>query len=329
MLSFSRGYIMYCFNCGKEIANGMNFCPFCGTRIDTSAALPKNESAKENKLYDIILLESGNAKLNLIKHVKETHGLDLSEATKLVGSNLPVISENLSFDAAIELATKFEEQGAKLDVAEHGLPYTPPTLTTQTSPPPKSSIKADPRATSATADSRKKKHLAARIIELSSEIVFSIAALLVMFLPTVSFDESKISMVKYVLQTIPKIKSLNIYSVYYLFSIIAFVYVLIIAIRSIIILVRCAKRVVSFETVYATEVLDAKPENVETFLKNKKRSHRGMAFELIGDALVFFFSCGYISTKIPAGLIVVGVIIVIHLILNAVAKHISQSANQT
>lgn len=48
---------MYCFNCGKQIVNGSNYCPFCGTKLtnDTLNYTSNDQSAHEEQKNEQVL----------------------------------------------------------------------------------------------------------------------------------------------------------------------------------------------------------------------------------------------------------------------------------
>lgn len=46
---------MYCYNCGKEIEDGLNFCPFCGKdlrSLNVKKIQPKTHEENEKKEAD-------------------------------------------------------------------------------------------------------------------------------------------------------------------------------------------------------------------------------------------------------------------------------------
>ncbi|MCM0582543.1 50S ribosomal protein L7/L12 [Weissella diestrammenae] len=72
------------------------------------------EAAKTE--FDVELTSAGNAKVQVIKAVREVTGLGLKEAKDLVDNAPSVVKEGLSEDEANELKAKLEEVGASVTV---------------------------------------------------------------------------------------------------------------------------------------------------------------------------------------------------------------------
>ena len=72
--------------------------------------------AEEKTAFDVVLTSFGDKKINVIKVVREITSLGLKEAKDLV-DNLPSpIKEGVEKDEADEVAKKFEEAGAEVEV---------------------------------------------------------------------------------------------------------------------------------------------------------------------------------------------------------------------
>ena len=72
--------------------------------------------AEEKSAFDVVLTSFGEKKINVIKAVREVTSLGLKEAKDLV-DNLPnPIKEGIEKDEADELAKKFEEAGAEVEI---------------------------------------------------------------------------------------------------------------------------------------------------------------------------------------------------------------------
>ncbi|MDB5477785.1 MAG: ribosomal protein [Alphaproteobacteria bacterium] len=72
--------------------------------------------APEKDSFDVILLEAGANKINVIKVVREVTGLGLKEAKDLVDGAPKAVKEALSKQEAEDLKKKLEEAGAKLEL---------------------------------------------------------------------------------------------------------------------------------------------------------------------------------------------------------------------
>lgn len=74
-------------------------------------------AAEEKDEFDVILVDGGDKKINVIKVVREVvSGLGLKEAKELVESAPKPIKEGVNKDEAEELKKKFEEAGAKVEI---------------------------------------------------------------------------------------------------------------------------------------------------------------------------------------------------------------------
>ena len=77
------------------------------------AAAPAEEEKTE---FDVILVDAGANKINVIKEVRAITGLGLKEAKDLVEGAPKPVKEAVSKAEAADLKKKLEEAGAKVDV---------------------------------------------------------------------------------------------------------------------------------------------------------------------------------------------------------------------
>ena len=77
------------------------------------AAAPAEEEKTE---FDVILVEAGASKLNVIKVVRELTGLGLKDAKDLVESAPKAIKEAVDKATAEDVAKQLTEAGAKVEV---------------------------------------------------------------------------------------------------------------------------------------------------------------------------------------------------------------------
>jgi large subunit ribosomal protein L7/L12 len=77
------------------------------------AAAPAEEEKTE---FDVILVDAGANKINVIKEVRAITGLGLKEAKDLVEGAPKPVKEAVSKGEAADLKKKLEEAGAKVDV---------------------------------------------------------------------------------------------------------------------------------------------------------------------------------------------------------------------
>ena len=73
-------------------------------------------AAEEKLSFDVVLVEAGAAKLQVVKAVKEACGLGLKEAKDLVDGVPSTLKEGLSKDEAENLKKAIEEAGAKVEL---------------------------------------------------------------------------------------------------------------------------------------------------------------------------------------------------------------------
>ncbi|MDG0794683.1 50S ribosomal protein L7/L12 [Cohnella ginsengisoli] len=71
---------------------------------------------EEQTEFDVILLEAGASKINVIKVVREITGLGLKEAKDVVDNAPKPIKEKVAKDEADAVKAKLEEAGAKVEV---------------------------------------------------------------------------------------------------------------------------------------------------------------------------------------------------------------------
>lgn len=71
---------------------------------------------EEQTEFDVILLEAGPSKINVIKAVREVTSLGLKEAKDLVDSAPKAIKEKISKEDAEALKTKLSDAGAKVEI---------------------------------------------------------------------------------------------------------------------------------------------------------------------------------------------------------------------
>jgi large subunit ribosomal protein L7/L12 len=81
-----------------------------------AAAAPAAAAVEEKTEFDVILVEAGEKKINVIKEVRAITGLGLKEAKDLVEGAPKAVKEACSKDEAADLKKKLEEAGAKVEL---------------------------------------------------------------------------------------------------------------------------------------------------------------------------------------------------------------------
>lgn len=80
------------------------------------AGAAAGQSAEEQTEFDVVLVEAGANKIQVIKAVRELTSLGLKEAKDLVEAAPKPIKEAVSKDEAQSAKSKLEEAGAKVEV---------------------------------------------------------------------------------------------------------------------------------------------------------------------------------------------------------------------
>lgn len=74
------------------------------------------EAVEEKTEFDVVLLEAGANKIQVIKAVRELTSLGLKEAKDLVEAAPKAVKEGISKDDAAAAKSKLEDAGAKVEV---------------------------------------------------------------------------------------------------------------------------------------------------------------------------------------------------------------------
>lgn len=81
-----------------------------------AAAGPAAAAEEEKTEFDVILVDAGANKINVIKEVRAITGLGLKEAKDLTEAGGKPVKQGVSKDEAAKLKKQLEEAGAKVDV---------------------------------------------------------------------------------------------------------------------------------------------------------------------------------------------------------------------
>ena len=74
------------------------------------------EAAEEKDEFDIVLVDAGDKKINVIKEVRSITGLGLKEAKELVEAGGKTVKEGAPKAEAEEIKKKLEDAGAKVEL---------------------------------------------------------------------------------------------------------------------------------------------------------------------------------------------------------------------
>ncbi|MEO0143466.1 MAG: 50S ribosomal protein L7/L12 [candidate division WOR-3 bacterium] len=84
--------------------------------VAVGPSAPASAPVEEKTVFDVILADAGDKKIQVLKVVREITGLGLAEAKALL-DNLPKpIKEGVSKQEAEEIKKKLEEAGAKVEL---------------------------------------------------------------------------------------------------------------------------------------------------------------------------------------------------------------------
>ena len=81
-----------------------------------AAGAAAGDAAAEKTSFNVVLKETGDQKIKVIKVVRDATGLGLKEAKELVDGAPKTVKENVSKDEAEELKAKFTEVGAVIEL---------------------------------------------------------------------------------------------------------------------------------------------------------------------------------------------------------------------
>ena len=87
--------------------------------VAVAAAAPAagdGEAEEEQDAFDVVLTDSGDKKIQVIKAVREITSLGLADAKAMVEAAPKVIKEAVSKDEAEELKKKLEDAGAQVTI---------------------------------------------------------------------------------------------------------------------------------------------------------------------------------------------------------------------
>ena len=82
--------------------------------VAAGPAAGAGEAADDNATVSVVIADGGQAKVNVIKVVREITGLGLKESKDIVDQN-GTVKENVSKDEANEIKAKLEEAGATVE----------------------------------------------------------------------------------------------------------------------------------------------------------------------------------------------------------------------
>ncbi len=102
----------------KELESkwGVSAAPVAVAAVGGGGAAPAAAAVEEQTEFDVILLDGGASRINVIKAVREVTSLGLKEAKDLVEGAPKPVKEGIGKDEAEEVRKKLEGAGAKVEV---------------------------------------------------------------------------------------------------------------------------------------------------------------------------------------------------------------------
>ena len=123
---------MICPKCGNELRDGVRFCRYCGTRLNTPVTpqpvaqnpTPTHESPRVTVErqpidYDVILISCGKKKLEVVKCIKESIKCDLHTAKDLSETPNSTIATFADAEQAEKLKSALERLGAHAEIKDN------------------------------------------------------------------------------------------------------------------------------------------------------------------------------------------------------------------
>ena len=115
---------MFCKNCGAELTEQSNFCPYCGSALQsttTSISLLNKaaSAAKAANIYNLILVSRGSCDATMAGDLLEdVFGYTDAESANLVQMAPVVVGENLTAEEAATVAQLYTEYGMQVSVTD-------------------------------------------------------------------------------------------------------------------------------------------------------------------------------------------------------------------
>src|ERR671919_1157110 len=100
----------------KELEEELGVSAAAPVTVAAAAAGPVAAAAEEKTEFNVILAETGEKKIQVIKVVRELTGLGLKEAKDLVDGAPKPVKEAVAKAEAESIRKKLEEQGAKVEI---------------------------------------------------------------------------------------------------------------------------------------------------------------------------------------------------------------------
>ena len=114
----------FCKNCGAELTEQSNFCPYCGSTLQsttTSISLLNKaaSTAQASNVYNLVLVSRGSCSAVMAGDLLEdVFGYTDDESSNLVQMAPVVVGENLTAEEAATVAQLYTEYGMQVSVTD-------------------------------------------------------------------------------------------------------------------------------------------------------------------------------------------------------------------
>lgn len=102
--------LVKCPMCEKMISPNAESCPNCGE------PMKKKEIGVDENKFHLILENTGNQSIKIIRRIREVTECGLAEAKDSIDNTPSIIVKNISYSKAEEIKASFESLGAKVQI---------------------------------------------------------------------------------------------------------------------------------------------------------------------------------------------------------------------
>ncbi|MBQ5343081.1 MAG: zinc ribbon domain-containing protein [Oscillospiraceae bacterium] len=130
---------MYCGNCGAELTEQTNFCPYCGSRLQNATPSMSlynkaSSAARSTNVYNLVLVSTGTLdRISAGDLLEDVFGYTDEESSNLISMMPVVVGENLTSQEATTVAQMFTEYGMEVSITDKEDKYVDLTGNAKTS----------------------------------------------------------------------------------------------------------------------------------------------------------------------------------------------------
>lgn len=105
--------LIKCPMCEKMISPNAATCPNCGEPM-------KENNINESNMFDVVLTNSGNRKINVIKKIREIIECELVQAKNIVDNAPSIIISNVDYENAQKIKKILNQLDAEVEILSKG-----------------------------------------------------------------------------------------------------------------------------------------------------------------------------------------------------------------